>query len=209
MTVGWCRPPGPGGHPEGIPSLYVDAVLRATGPRCQCVRTLEPILRDARFPENLRRIRGDTYLLVRMTNGGSISARDRDNLIAHVGWIRDLARRIAADRDRADDLAQETCIVALGRRPRNAPSIKGWLRTIMQNLARRQGANENSRREREASAARTEHPRRPMPWSSAPACSARSPTKYSPSTNPTVQRSCCASSRICRRAPSRRGSTSR
>jgi RNA polymerase sigma-70 factor (ECF subfamily) len=92
-----------------------------------------------------------------MTNGGSISARDRDNLIAHVGWIRGLARRIAADRDRADDLAQETCIVALERRPRSAPSIKGWLRTIMQNLARRQGVNEKSRREREAFAARTEH----------------------------------------------------
>src|SRR5260221_4100228 len=104
MTVGWCRPPGPGGHPEGIPSLYVDAVLRATGPRCQCVRTLEPILRDARFPENLRRIRGDTYLLGRMTNGGSNSAPDRYNLIAHARWIRDLSPRIAADPHRTDEL---------------------------------------------------------------------------------------------------------
>jgi RNA polymerase sigma factor (sigma-70 family) len=91
-----------------------------------------------------------------MRHGGSISADERDALVAEVGWIRDLARRIAADRDRADDLAQETCVVALEERPRDASSIRGWLRTILGNLARRQGEKERNRRDREAFAARSE-----------------------------------------------------
>ena len=108
------------------------------------------------FPGNLPRIPLAEYLLERMDRRAPIDGHERDELIAHLRWIRDLARRIASDPDRADDLAQETCVVALEADSRDPLFRKGWLRTVMQNLARRQGARERTRREHEASAARRE-----------------------------------------------------
>lgn len=40
-----------------------------------------------------------------------------DELLAHADWVNALARRLAADAGRADDLAQDTWVAALRKRP--------------------------------------------------------------------------------------------
>jgi RNA polymerase sigma-70 factor (ECF subfamily) len=81
---------------------------------------------------------------------------DREALIGHLGWIRALARHLAADRDRAEDLAQDTLVIALSHQPHDLHALQGWLRTIMRRLVHRGRRGESRRREREESTARSE-----------------------------------------------------
>lgn len=79
-----------------------------------------------------------------------------DDLLARSGWIRDLARRLAADVHQAEDLAQDAWVAALSRPPARTVSMRGWMARVLRNRAfeeRRQGA---ARREREGTAARRE-----------------------------------------------------
>ncbi len=79
-----------------------------------------------------------------------------DLLIAHLAWIKRLALELSVDGDRADDLAQETCVVALERPPRDFESLRRWLALVMQNLVRQRRRGDFRRREREERAARGE-----------------------------------------------------
>lgn len=85
-----------------------------------------------------------------------IPAGQEGDLLAQVGWIRELAGHMVADSHRAADLAQETCVVALEAPPRSVLSIRVWLRTVMRNLLRQGARGELRRRAREALVSRAE-----------------------------------------------------
>ncbi len=85
---------------------------------------------------------------------GELHQRPEDLLTGHVEWVRALARRLAADPDSAEDLAQDALVVALRGQPRDALRFRPWIAAVLRNLAR-QGARGTTRREaREELAAR-------------------------------------------------------
>lgn len=67
-----------------------------------------------------------------MTNEGDSV---RDQIIAVIPSLRAFARALVNDRDRADDLVQETLVKALGNidRFRTGTNIRAWLFTILRN----------------------------------------------------------------------------
>lgn len=75
-----------------------------------------------------------------------------DELLAHAGWVRSLARRLVADQASADDLVQETWLRALQSPPKSGHSTSGWLARVAQNVRRRQWRTDARRVEREAQA---------------------------------------------------------
>ena len=79
-----------------------------------------------------------------------------EDLLAHRQWVRALARRLAADESRADDLEQETWLAAMEHPPRDARSPRGWLGAVMRNLRRNERRGEYRRDRRERDVARPE-----------------------------------------------------
>ncbi len=80
-----------------------------------------------------------------------------DALLAHVGWVRALARTLLpSDPHRAEDLAQETCLSALQHAPSTERSLHAWLSTVLRNLVRADHRQAVRRAEREQRAARDE-----------------------------------------------------
>lgn len=77
-------------------------------------------------------------------------------LLAEIEWIRRLARALVADRDLADDLVQETCAVALERRPEPPARLRPWLAAVLHNALRQHRRAAGRRRFREALRARAE-----------------------------------------------------
>ncbi len=77
-------------------------------------------------------------------------------LLDQVSWIRRLARELVSDRELAEDLVQETCVVALEHRPRDASKLRGWLRSVLRNLARERRRSDSRRLLREERGARSE-----------------------------------------------------
>lgn len=77
-------------------------------------------------------------------------------LLAHVEWIRRLAAALVADRELAEDLAQETCVVALERAPAEPRHLRQWLAVVLHNLLRQRVRAEKRRELREALRARPE-----------------------------------------------------
>jgi RNA polymerase sigma-70 factor (ECF subfamily) len=59
-----------------------------------------------------------------------------EELVAQFGWIRRLARAVAQDAALGDDLAQETLLAALQKRPDLHRPLRPWLATILRNFAR-------------------------------------------------------------------------
>jgi RNA polymerase sigma-70 factor (ECF subfamily) len=84
--------------------------------------------------------------------GGSSQAA----LLEQVSWIRRLARELVADRELAEDLAQEACVVALERGPREAGKLRQWLAEVLRNALRQHARAAGRRRARESLAARPE-----------------------------------------------------
>lgn len=82
------------------------------------------------------------------------SASSHELLLAQMGWIRRLARRLVADQELAEDLVQDTCIVALERRPADLTKLRRWLASVMRNLVRQHARGAGRRKEREALSAR-------------------------------------------------------
>lgn len=62
---------------------------------------------------------------------------DTERLLAETGWVHDLARRLVAGGDRADDVAQETLVRALRRPLGPIDNLRGWLAAVAQSVARR------------------------------------------------------------------------
>ena len=86
-----------------------------------------------------------------MTNTQNVQA-----LLERGGWIQALARTLVADPDVAADLAQETWVDALERRPDASRPLGAWLGVVMRNNLRKLRRGEGHRRAREERAARGE-----------------------------------------------------
>ena len=61
----------------------------------------------------------------------STGSRHPEELLAHVEWLRDLARSLVDDRDLADDAAQDTYAAALERPPASWQAPRAWLATVL------------------------------------------------------------------------------
>lgn len=77
-------------------------------------------------------------------------------LLAHVGWMRRLARELVLDPNRAEDTVQQTLLVALERRPTRRGSLTAWLATAVRNTARQAKRSEARLERREALASKHE-----------------------------------------------------
>lgn len=89
----------------------------------------------------------------------SISHRDpvaAERLLAESKWIRRLARRLVQDGARADDLEQATWIRLLARPPKGEGPVRGWIATVMRNLARqdKRAASRRTRHEEQSATMR-------------------------------------------------------
>src|SRR5690242_1012820 len=56
-------------------------------------------------------------------------------LLAHADWVRELARGLVRDEAGAEDLAQDTLLVALRSDPKERASMRAWLAGIAKRLA--------------------------------------------------------------------------
>lgn len=79
-----------------------------------------------------------------------------EELLAQQAFLRRLAARLVADEATADDLVQETMVLALDRGPLRAESLRAWLATAMRRLAGHGRRGERRRVIREELAARSE-----------------------------------------------------
>ena len=81
--------------------------------------------------------------------------RFRDDLVAAIPMLRGFARSLSGNRDRADDLVQETLAKAIANRDkyRTGTNLHAWLVTILRN----QYYSEGRRRWREVSDAEGTH----------------------------------------------------
>lgn len=79
-----------------------------------------------------------------------------EELLAHATWVRELARRLAANSGDGDDLAQETWVAALSNPPRTNENLRGWLTRVLQNFAFRSRRAETRRSHLEREASRPE-----------------------------------------------------
>ncbi len=79
-----------------------------------------------------------------------------EDLLQHAGWMRRLAGRLVHDAQAAEDLSQETWVRALEHPPRADRPVRGWLATVMRNLAAQRRRGDHRRRGRELGAAREE-----------------------------------------------------
>ena len=70
--------------------------------------------------------------------------------------LRELARQLVGDPERADDLVQEAWVAALDRRPEEVRDLTAWLRQVVRNLARRSYRRRLRRRDAEALAGAAE-----------------------------------------------------
>ena len=59
-----------------------------------------------------------------------------EDLISQFDWLRGLARRLVDDPDVAEDLVQDTYVVALAHQPRDRSRLRGWLGGVLRNTAR-------------------------------------------------------------------------
>ena len=67
----------------------------------------------------------------------------------HAEFVRSLAASLLRDRHGAEDLAQDTMLVALAHPPRDTNGLRGWFATVMRRLAARSTRSDTRRRNRE------------------------------------------------------------
>lgn len=87
------------------------------------------------------------------TDSGTVPIEE---LLAHAGWVREIARRLVRDEATADELVQDTWVAALRSPPPEGRPVRPWLRAVLANFARRRMRGEARRRAREAACARGE-----------------------------------------------------
>ncbi len=85
-----------------------------------------------------------------------LTAEDLKELLSNSRWIQNLARRLVADADVADDIVQQTYLAALRSLPRRG-RLRPWLGQVMRNFARMSRRERHRRRQRELLAARSIH----------------------------------------------------
>ncbi len=79
-----------------------------------------------------------------------------DELLAHSGWVRALARSLVRDAAAADDLVQQTWMRVLETPAELRSSSPGWLATVVRNIARDGFRRDSRRAARERTAGRAE-----------------------------------------------------
>lgn len=83
-------------------------------------------------------------------------APDLAGLLAHAGWVRQLARSLTRDPEAALDLEQEAWLAALSAQARPAQDLRSWMGGVLRRLARHETRSRLHRGDREARAARPE-----------------------------------------------------
>ncbi len=81
---------------------------------------------------------------------------DRETLGNHVEGVRRLARSLVRSDAEADDVVQDTMLVALQSRTKRRAGAKAWLAGVTRNVARRMARTSGRRRKHERAAARPE-----------------------------------------------------
>ena len=79
----------------------------------------------------------------------SYPGRKPQDLLAHLDWVRELAKRLTHDENVADDLSQDALLLALDRAPREPGSLRSWLRTALEQLGHTRRRSEARRADRE------------------------------------------------------------
>ncbi len=79
-----------------------------------------------------------------------------EELLAQRAWVRALARAVARDPDRADDVEQEAWARALESPPAATGSLRGWFARVVRSVAIDAARSEGRRSRREAAMARHE-----------------------------------------------------
>lgn len=80
----------------------------------------------------------------------SITDQGFAELLAHSGWVRQLAGSLLRDDALADDLTQEALLTALAHPPEKGLSARSWLGQVVRNLIRMRFRGERRRQVREA-----------------------------------------------------------
>src|SRR5688572_992293 len=73
-----------------------------------------------------------------------------EQLMAEMGWIRRLARSLVRDPATADDVAQETWLVATEQQPDEDRPLRPWLARVVVNLVKTRRRSEARRDRRDA-----------------------------------------------------------
>ncbi|MEZ6014962.1 MAG: sigma-70 family RNA polymerase sigma factor [Planctomycetota bacterium] len=79
-----------------------------------------------------------------------------EDLLAQLDWVKALARRLVRDADLAEDLAQETWVMALRRPPASGENLRGWFATLLRRRARAARREDDGRAQRERTVSRPE-----------------------------------------------------
>ncbi|MBK7644991.1 MAG: sigma-70 family RNA polymerase sigma factor [Planctomycetes bacterium] len=79
-----------------------------------------------------------------------------EELLRHTRWIEALAQRLVRDPAAAEDLAQSAWVIALRAQDAPRTNLRGWLGTVLRNLARERQRREAARPAVEGTAARGE-----------------------------------------------------
>lgn len=89
-----------------------------------------------------------------------MEASTLDDLLTETGWLRRLARSLVGEAG-ADDLVQDTVLIAAEKRPTDGRPLKPWLARVITNLARMRHRSTARREAREAVSEPTSPPARP------------------------------------------------
>lgn len=73
-----------------------------------------------------------------------------EQLMVEMGWVRRLARALLDDAAAAEDIVQETWLVAASQKPDEQRPLRPWLARVVRNLARTRRRSESRRNERES-----------------------------------------------------------
>ena len=83
-----------------------------------------------------------------------------EQLMAEMAWVRRLARALVRDDTAAEDIAQDTWIVAAAQRPAEDRPLRPWLARVVRNLVRTRRRGDARRDERAAAPhGKADHPR--------------------------------------------------
>lgn len=74
----------------------------------------------------------------------------QEELLAHAGFVKALARRLVLDEHRAADVTQEAMVAALERPPSTAVPLRAWMTRVVRNVARQMLRAESRRKRHEA-----------------------------------------------------------
>ena len=80
------------------------------------------------------------------SHAGPVPSASIDDLLAHAGWLRRLARHLVRDADLAEDVTQETWVSATRAPPERGRPARPWLAQVLRNVVRMRARSERQRR---------------------------------------------------------------